>query len=207
MPLEPGKVEFFDAIRPGDAGGFPSIGLRGCYLSHLEILRGARDSGLDRVLILEDDAQVSRLFARHQEALVARLQREDWGIAYFGHPIDVGPANPDAPELTPHVGRIDLTHFYAVNGPVLDRLVRFLEGCLTRPPGDPEGGPMSPDGALSVFRERNPDVLTLIARPNLGWQRASRTDNHDLRWFDRAPIVRDAVALARRAKAMAASFR
>ncbi len=207
MPIRPGKVEFFDAFRPEEAAGFPSIGLHGCYLSHLGVLRQARDAGAARVLVFEDDAQISRQFDKYQEQLVAQLRREDWGIVYFGHPLDTGASATDVPRLIPHVGAFDLAHFYGVNGQALDRLVRFLEGCLTRPPGHPEGGPMSPDGALSVFRERNPDLPTLIASPNLGWQRSSRTDNHALRWFDRAPIVRDAVAVARRARAIAGSFR
>ncbi len=207
MPIQAGKVEFFDAFRPAGAGGFPTIGLHGCYLSHLGVLRQARDAGVKRVLVLEDDAQISRQFDKDQERLVAQLDREPWGIVFFGHPIDTGAAAPGPSKLIPHVGAMDLAHFYGVNETALDRLVRFLEGCLTRPPGDPEGGPMSPDGAISVFRERNPDLATLIASPNLGWQRSSRTDNHALRWFDRTPIVRDAVAVARRARAIAGSFR
>ena len=51
-----GNVQFFDAIQPPDDGGFPSVGARGCFLSHLEILRQARDSGWSRFLVLEDDA-------------------------------------------------------------------------------------------------------------------------------------------------------
>ena len=207
LPLEPGKVEFFDGIRPENDGGFPSIGLHGCFLSHLEILRKARSAGFARILILEDDFQLSRKFDRSQESIVKQLQDQRWDIVYFGHLIPTG-ASP-SPTFVPVDRELDilLTHAYAVNGAIFERLVSFLETLLTRPPGDPEGGPMSPDGALSTFRKRNPDVVTLIASPNLCWQRSSRTDNHALRWIDVVPVVRNVVGLGRRLKILIGSYR
>jgi len=77
-------------------------------------------------------------------------------------------------------------HFYAVNGRILDRLLRFLEELQHRPLGHPDGGPMHLDGAYSTFRAQNPDVVTLIASPNLGWQRSSRSDISP-KWFDNVP--------------------
>jgi glycosyl transferase, family 25 len=38
IPLVPNKAEIFSAIRPDNAGEFPSIGARGCFESHLAIL-------------------------------------------------------------------------------------------------------------------------------------------------------------------------
>jgi hypothetical protein len=52
------------------------------------------------------------------------------------------------------------------------------------------------DGALSMFRAAHPDVLTLIAQPNLGWQRASRSDLHST-WWQRTPPFREAYSIAR----------
>ena len=40
------NVRFFDAQRPPDRGEFPSLGARGCFESHLSILRSARDEAL-----------------------------------------------------------------------------------------------------------------------------------------------------------------
>ena len=57
-----------------------------------------------------------------------------------------------------------------------NRPVLFMEELQQRPPGHPDGGPMHIDGAYSTFRVQNPDVVTLIASPNLGWQRSSRSD-------------------------------
>src|SRR5690606_15681426 len=39
-----GVVEFFDAVRSDAADGFPSPGARGCFLSHLAVLRRAKRS-------------------------------------------------------------------------------------------------------------------------------------------------------------------
>jgi hypothetical protein len=206
MPVDGGKVEFFDAIRPEHEGGFGSIGLHGCFLSHLEILRQSRAAGLSRVVHVEDDLQLPRRFVAYQEPMVAALSEQPWDIAYFGHvmKLDAG-----RPYWVPHPAaeRVELTHFFAVNGSVFDRLIAFLEASMTRPVGHPEGGPASPDGAISMFRHFNPDVVTLVANPSLGWQRSSRTDAHELRWFDRAPVIKDVVGVLRQCRAWTTSYR
>jgi hypothetical protein len=205
IPFQPGRVEFFEGIRPDDPGGFPSIGARGCFLSHLGVLRKARDAGCSRVLVLEDDLQITRHLGEYEGAVVDRLLADDWGIVYLGHAIEHPPGTPSG--LVAYEEPVLLAHFYGVNGSILNRLVSFLEALLERPPGHPDGGPMFPDGALTTFRAQNPDVLTLIANPNLGWQRSSRTDIHNLRWFDRLPVVRPVVAFARRGRSWLRSFR
>jgi hypothetical protein len=52
-----------------------------------------------------------------------------------------------------------------------------------------------------MFRQRHPEVLTLLAQPSLGSQRPSRSDITHNRWYDRWPVVRGAVAVARQLKA------
>jgi hypothetical protein len=195
MALEPGRVELFTAVRPEDLGGFPSLGARGCFLSHLAALRQARDAGRARLLVIEDDLQIVRDLAAVQDALVDQLRATDWGFVYFGHALDLDPDL--GPGLRRYDGPIGLTHFYGVNGPVFDRLIAYLEAVLTRPPGHPDGGPMYNDGALTMFRARNPDVVTLVAHPSLGRQRASRSDIAGTRWFDRLPVVNSLAGAAR----------
>lgn len=193
-PLQSGRVEIFPAIRPREPGGFPSPGVRGCFLSHLEVLLEARRRNAPSVLILEDDLAISPDLNGSLESLSAELQKQPWGLLYLGHVEKVGRKVPV--RLLSFTGPLMTAHFYAVNGPVLDRLIEYLQQVLLRPPGDPEGGPMHFDGALSMFREANPDVLTLIAEPNLGWQRASRSDLHST-WLQRTPPFREAYSLAR----------
>ena len=80
---------------------------------------------------------------------------------------------------------LSTTAFVAVQGRHLAALVPYLEAMLARPPGDPLGGPMHIDGAYCWFRRAHPGMATWLTNPPLGYQRASRTDIHTLRWFDR----------------------
>jgi len=66
--------------------------------------------------------------------------------------------------------------FVGIAGGVLGPLVNFLEGVLTRPPGSADYGPMHVDGAYTVFRMLNPELVTLAAFPTLGRQRSSPSD-------------------------------
>jgi Glycosyltransferase family 25 (LPS biosynthesis protein) len=194
MPLATGRVEIFPAIKPKEATGFRNIGARGCFLSHLAILRKALERGLSNVLIVEDDLTISPRVNQSLDAIVSDLCSRDWGIVYLGHIEDV----PDSatPEFVPFYEPVVTTHFYAVNGPVIGRLVEYLEKVLTREPGDPLGGPMDLDGAITMFRQANPDVLTLIAHPNLGKQRQSRS-NINCPWWERLPVVKNLADFAR----------
>jgi glycosyl transferase family 25 len=196
MPIQPGKVEFFDACRPDSPAGFVNIGYRGCFMSHLGILRKARDGGFSRVLILEDDVKLTPKFDEYRAEIVPKLSSTDWDIVYLGHPAPLPPS--PGFQFVKHHDPLLLTHCYGVNGKSINRLVVFLETLLTRPPGHPDGGPMSYDGALSTYRQQNPDVVTLLANPNLATQRSSRTDIHDNRWFDRMPGVKQMATLARK---------
>jgi glycosyl transferase family 25 len=55
---------------------------------------------------------------------------------------------------------------------------------------------MSIDGAMSFFRARHPEILTLVAAPSLASQRPSRSDLTP-RWFDRIPGLRTGAAWVR----------
>ena len=46
---------------------------------------------------------------------------------------------------------------------------------------------MHVDGAYSLFRAQNPEMLTLIATPSMGGQRSSRSDIYPNKWYDRIP--------------------
>jgi len=197
MPLTPHRVEIFPAIRPDEAAGFPSIGARGCVCSHVAILKQAKQEGLRNILIVEDDLEISAKFRTDQAVIVEQLRQQDWDFVYFGHVEEVEQKSPLA--LVPFSKGVMTTHFYAVNGRIFDRLVRFMEELQQRPPGHPDGGPMQIDGAYSTFRAQNPDVITLIASPNLGSQRSSRSDISP-NWFDRIPGLRQLAGAARTSK-------
>lgn len=196
------QVRLFAAIRPEDAAGFPTIGTRGCFLSHLGVLRQALAEGRDSVLICEDDLDFAPDMLARLPALTTDLKQHPWSLFYGGYATvpDAETVARGLARAAPGCGMIG-AHFYAVRGAALADLVRYLEAILTRPPGDPAGGPMHVDGAISRFRADHPGHATLVASPPLGVQRASRTDIHDLHWFDRWPLVRDLAGGLRRLRA------
>lgn len=195
-------VEVFPAIRPADKGGFESVGAQGAYLSHLGVLKTAAQRGYQRILIFEDDLNLVAGFNSRMADLIELLRRQPWGVFYGGY--DLRPPPPQAladgiPFLESDQ-RVDLAHFVGFQAPAIAAAADYLETLLGRPSGDPRGGPMHVDGAYSWFRRQNPHVRTCVSVPQLGYQRASRTDIHQLRWFDRLPGIRRAAAAARALK-------
>lgn len=188
------RVQISSAIRSEKACGFPSRAVRGCYMSHLAVLEDARNRKLKNVLVMEDDLMISPLLPQFLPSILSGIDQQDWGFIYLGHVEELAAA--PKPRLIPYTAPLVTAHFYAVNGTVLDRLIGYLQQVLLREPGDPDGGPMHYDGALSMFRQQNSDVLTLIAQPNLGWQRPSRSDIH-AHWYERVIGLRNAADLAR----------
>lgn len=193
-------VQLFPAIRPDHPGGFPSLGARGCFLSHLEVLKDSRARKLKRLLILEDDLNFSPDFDGRIAPLADNLAASKWMVFYGGYVLAEAPGRPAAGGLlaiSPEVP-VRTTHFIAINGPdAIAACIACLEAMLTRLPGDPAGGPMHVDGAYNWFRRGHPKGRTLLAVPELGYQRSSRTDIHDLKWFDRLPVARQAAAWVR----------
>lgn len=194
MQFSPGRVELYAATRVTERKGFDSLGTRGCYLSHLEVLRDARDRGVESVLVMEDDCQV---VAQHREEVVrmaATLQERPWGFVYLGH-ILPAPAQVQ-PGLVAYDGPLQTTVLYGVHRDVLPPLIDYLESCLTRPEGDPIGGPMPVDGAITMFRAAHPEIVTLIAQPVMATQRSSRSDI-SFRRFELLPGIKQAMGWAR----------
>jgi glycosyl transferase, family 25 len=200
LPLQPGKVELFAAIRPDRAAPFVRLGSKGCFLSTLAMLRRARHEGLRNLLILQDDLILSEHFASHEERLIDRLRLNPWDVVQFGYFPELPGPRP-GPEkfatFTPFSGEVIGAHFFAINGKTFDPLITFLEGLLQRPQGHPDGGPMPIDGALNCFKWHHPDTVRLVSVPTFGDQRSSRSDISP-RWFDRLPMVAGLADVARR---------
>jgi glycosyl transferase family 25 len=177
------RVRFVAGTRPDGPGAFPSTGARGCFLSHLSVLRQARADGVKRLLVLEDDVMFTGALANAGPLGVA-LALDDWHLAYPGHaqPPSAGPLRwqrTDAPLVC--------AHCYAVRGDALPWLIEHLEACLLRPSGHPLGSPMHYDGALTVLRAARPDLITLLASQSVAGQRSSRSDIIGPSWLDRWP--------------------
>ena len=177
------RVRFFAGVRPDAAEGFPSIGARGCYLSHLAVLAQARADGVRRLLVLEDDVMFHPE-AGQASALATPLHGDDWDLAYPGH---VQPALAGELRWVRSDAPLVCAHSYAVHGRALDTLVTYLQACLARAPGDPQGGPMHFDGALTMLRRQQPALVTWLASRSLVSQRSSRSDIIGPSWLDRWP--------------------
>jgi glycosyl transferase family 25 len=192
-------VRLFEAVRPETSDGFPSIGARGCFLSHLAILRDACELGCERILILEDDVNFAEDFSVRIGKVKTELELADWSIFYGGYAMKA-PLRTDGAKTVASAKPTDpiqTTHFIGFRGEAICDAVSYLETLLTRPPGDPGGGPMHVDGAYNWFRNEFPSRLTLLSVSQLGYQRSSRTDIHANRWFDRVPGIRSLVGLLR----------
>ncbi|WP_063627841.1 glycosyltransferase family 25 protein [Bradyrhizobium sp. WSM3983] len=193
------QADFFPAVRPIDAGGFESIGARGCFMSHLGILQQARDDGISRLMIMEDDLSFSKRFPDlWNKAYEQLLEQESWSIFYPAHTLDLtGDGLTPIKSATP----IRCTHFMLFSGTALGPICAELEAILARPPGSPEGGPMHVDGAYSTIRAKHPELVTFCYAPSLGFQRPSRTDIGNQRLFDKISILQPLVRMGRHAKA------
>ena len=201
LDLELPPIVLFEAVRPDVAAGFPSVGARGCFMSHLAVLRDARARGLTSLLILEDDLNFCEGFASKFAAAASRLDGTDWGMFYGSYCLSEPLQHSDLPCVKADPLRlIGTSAFLGIKGKHLDALIQYLEAMLARPPGDVHGGPMHVDGAYCWFRQSHPEVPTWLASTALGYQRSSKTDVHELRWYDRTSWSARLVSALRRLK-------
>lgn len=184
LEIDGDRVRLFAGIRPDGPADFPSTGARGCYLSHLEVLRQAHSDGVQRLLVLEDDVMFSQSL-RETAGLSEALQSTDWDIAYPGHTAQ--PVNGPLRWIRSQQPLV-CAHCYAIHSDGLPLVIAHLEACLQRPSGHPMGSPMHYDGALTLLRQARPDLITLLASRSLAGQRSSRSDIQGPSWLDRLPI-------------------
>lgn len=203
LSLQDPHIMLFTAVKPDSAGEWPSIGAKGCFMSHLGVLQHAKQSGYSNILILEDDLNFVAKFNEKLTALMQKITEKgvDWQFFYGGYELEPMPlASADGYQITsPGLG-IRTTHFVGFSARIIPQLIDYLTAMMARPAGDPQGGPMHVDGAYGWFRKTHPQYTTVIATPELGYQRSSQTDIYALGWKDRLPIIKDAVRMARKVK-------
>ena len=78
------KIGFFEAVTPSEGNGFPSVGVRGCFLSHLGVLEEAMRLNLKNILIMEDDIQFSRNISQYGKEAIESLEGMEWDIPSSG---------------------------------------------------------------------------------------------------------------------------
>jgi glycosyl transferase family 25 len=184
-------IRLYPAIRPADAGGFAGIGEHGAFLTHLGVLREARDLGCHTILILEDDCDFAAGIEELFPPALDMLDTLGLDIFYGGYllPEGLGDADPQATPLllADRTAPLQMAHFIGFGRNAIESLVPYLEAMIDRPPGSSQGGPMPVDGAYNWFRASRPDLTTWLARPRLGHQRPSRSDIAPPGLLDRLP--------------------
>lgn len=148
------KVKFYEAVRPEEQGPFTSIGARGAFESHIELVRLAAEANTS-VLIIEDDCD----FLKGAEKYVVPAGTD---IFYGGYnaldPFDL---------MTSDIMGAHLMGFSHRACTAMLRYLQTLNFEGTHPPID----------AFYVWlRRAHPELVTHFANPILGFQRPSRTD-------------------------------
>jgi glycosyl transferase family 25 len=95
----------------------------GCTLSHQAIIQIAKDSGLQNVLIFEDDCIFLDGFEEKAQKCVNDLKNIEWDLMYFG-----GQPNQYAKYISDNLGQIEnggiySTHAYAINNTFYDKVL------------------------------------------------------------------------------------
>ena len=203
LSLEHPSVFLFDAVRPDLIGEWPSIGARGCFMSHLGVLQHADRNKFKSILILEDDINFVENFEDRFRIVVDALAEREWGIFYGGYQIPKtempSTKNGVVALLKPEVP-VTTTHFIAFEGKNIREICSYLEAIVSRKSGDPLGGPMHVDGAYSWYRREFVKTITLISTRKLGYQRSSRTDISDLKWIDKLLLTKNILSILRKIK-------
>ncbi|MEM6836193.1 MAG: glycosyltransferase family 25 protein [Cyanobacteria bacterium P01_C01_bin.120] len=186
---------YFPAIKPTEKKAFPSNGVLGCFLSHLEILKLAERENLQNVVIMEDDLAIPNDFAAAVRPVCQQLATTPWDVVLLGHlpyqHSNIAESEPAAASeyepcsLQPTQVPLRGTHFYAVNQCAYRKLIYFLETLLAKRIEkqwlESDGLIDNLDGAyldtaLYLFNRNVPNVNFYAVSPSLGWQRNSSSD-------------------------------
>lgn len=201
LSLDHPAVTLFPASFPPDEGDFPTRGARGCFESQMGVHRAILKDGVQRALMLEDDASFVPDFGPLMAAVRDDLKWVDWDMLYSVSPLDQQPGDE---AVGRHLLRLSpdhtfpLAHFVGFSRRFSEKAVPYLEAIYARKPGDPDGGPMHVDGAYCWMRAAFPELTVLGSRNPLAVQRSSRSDIAELRFWDRLPVLRQVTAAARR---------
>jgi len=186
------RVAFFDASRFDEAGIFRAAGSRGCFTSHHTIIALSASAG-ESVLILEDDCDFLPEVRTYQSG-------GQWDVFYGGYMA----SDMSDPQNSDIIG----SHFIGLSATAAKKAAAYFarypdpdfppdERAASEPGFNPNVRPGA-DGAYVWFRRAHPELRTQFSM--LSKQRASRTDIGKLKWFDRTPVIRDLVGIARRLK-------
>lgn len=142
-----------------------SRGEHGCLLSHLNVIKKAKENNLSKVLVLEDDVEFSEDMTEKFFSYIQEIK--DWDIIYFGayHALN-NPYNPyPLIKITDHLYKTIhsvAAHCYAVNSTVYNALIEEISK---------KSKPLD-DHHTEIQKKFN----CFVIRPHLAWQRPSFSD-------------------------------
>lgn len=191
------NISFYAAKRPpsgqdGEGANRPN----GALISHREAIRETLASGAKSLLVLEDDIFFRRREEAEIDAILAAMRAAPFDVIYLGY---LEPAEEvlSGEPLAAFDGRVIGGHFCGMNRAFMERILAFMDGFGRPGPDGTICNPTHRDGAFNLFIEKNQDVIRKLAVPCLAIQRSSRTDLHENRYYDRTPILREALGIAR----------
>jgi len=74
------KIERFSGIVPERGPG-----ALGCTLSHLAIVKNAKELGYEKILVFEDDAIPFGVSFKHLDGIIEDIKNENWDVYYLGY--------------------------------------------------------------------------------------------------------------------------
>jgi len=80
LHLDEHRITRFSGIVPPNG-----VGALGCTLSHLEIVREAKEKGYKKILVFEDDATPFEEGISGMKDIVEDMKNEEWDVYYLGY--------------------------------------------------------------------------------------------------------------------------
>lgn len=193
------SVQLFLAIRPENKGGFPSIGARGCFMSHLGVLEHAVSAQYKSILILEDDVEWTPMALSSDRSLLRKLHGSSWNYLHGGLGKDRNKGDPDGfhLEFLPPTQEIILAHFVGLRREAINLAHDHLKKLLGRETGSPLGGPMHVDGAYNWLRKDHSEIEGYTCVPSLARQRPSLSDITPPTGLKSLPVIFQTLELVR----------
>ena len=141
-------------------------GAFGCLISHLGVIKIAKERGYKNILILEDDIALSKDFINLFSKKIKDLPK-DWHLVYLGGSGHTGIIEEKVTtKITDHISKTwntSTTSSYAIHERAYDHVLEKHKG--------PKGMPI--DQYYRVYQQIHPSY---IMRPNIAWQKPGFTD-------------------------------
>lgn len=140
-------------------GHFEKAGQFGCLISHLDIIKQAKENKLPSVVIMEDDVVFCENFNEELNQKILELP-DDWNMIFFGsnhvaHPIRI---TDNIYKLT----RAYSAHCYVIRDNMYDILIELI---------DPISEPLD-----VTYANIQPRINAYVFNPHLVWQRPGYSD-------------------------------